>query len=81
MNVYMLVDVKAANFISDNHKLCYINKSNAESIQKTMKDKHDAEFRVLELELMDTGTLHFKTNININDDKYGWNRNDFKAAT
>ena len=77
----MLVDVKAANFISDNHKLCYINKKNAESIQKTMKDKHDAEFRVLELELMDTGTLHFKTNIDINDDKYGWTKNDFKATT
>jgi hypothetical protein len=81
MNVYMLVDVKAANFIGDNHKLCYINKKNAESIQKTMKDKHDAEFRVLELELMDTGTLHFKTNIDINDDKYGWTKNDFKATT
>ena len=30
---------------------------------------------------MDTGTLHFKTNIDINDDKYGWTKNDFKATT
>ena len=25
--------------------------------------------------------LHFKTNIDINDDKYGWTKNDFKATT
>ena len=74
MNVYMLVNVKASNFIDEKHKLCYINKKNAESIQKTMKDKHHAEFRVIELELMDTGTLEITTNININDDKYGWTK-------
>ena len=74
MNVYMLVTVQAANFINHNHKLCYINKKNAESIQKTMKDKYDAEFRVLEFDLADTGTLELTENLNINDDKYGWTK-------
>tara|TARA_B100000579_G_C22540122_1_gene714802 strand:+ start:236 stop:484 length:249 start_codon:yes stop_codon:yes gene_type:complete len=81
MNVYMLVNVQAYNFIEDKHKLCYINKGNAESIQKTMKDKYDTELRLVEIELMDTGTLEVTENLNINDDKYGWNKNDFKATT
>ncbi len=72
MNVYMLVTVQAANFIEDKHKLCYINKKNAEYIQKIMKDKHNAEFRMLEIELVDTINLKMKTNININDDEYEW---------
>ena len=72
MNVYMLVTVQAFNFIEDKHKLCYINKKNAEYIQKIMKDKHNAEFRMLEIELVDTINLKMKTNININDDEYEW---------
>ncbi len=72
MNVYMLVTVQAANFIEDKHKLCYINKKNAEYIQKIMKDKHNAEFRMLEIELVDTINFKMKTNININDDEYEW---------
>ena len=72
MNVYMLVTVQAANFIEDKHKLCYINKKNAEYIQKIMKDKHNAEFRMLEIELVDTINLKMKTKININDDEYEW---------
>ena len=72
MNVYMLVTVQAFNFIEDKHKLCYINKRNAESIQKTMKDKYDSDLRLVEIELMDTGTLELTENININDDKYKW---------
>ena len=72
MNVYMLVTVQAANFIEDKHKLCYINKKNAEYIQKIMKDKHNAEFRMLEIELVDTINLKMKSNININDDEYEW---------
>tara|TARA_A100000172_G_scaffold47868_2_gene29877 strand:- start:2291 stop:2521 length:231 start_codon:yes stop_codon:yes gene_type:complete len=68
----MLVTVQAANFIEDKHKLCYINKKNAEYIQKIMKDKHNAEFRMLEIELVDTINLKMKTNININDDEYEW---------
>lgn len=68
----MLVTVQAANFIEDKHKLCYINKRNAESIQKTMKDKYDSDLRLIEIELMDTGTLELTENININDDKYKW---------
>ena len=39
MNVYMLVTVQAANFIEDKHKLCYINKRNAESMDITIKCK------------------------------------------
>ena len=82
MNVYMLVTVQAANFIEDKHKLCYINKKNAEYIQKIMKDKHNAEFRMLEIELVDTINFKMKTNININDDEYEWgNFNERKAAT
>ena len=72
MNVYMLVDVRAANFINDSHKMCYINKNNAEYIQKIMKDKHDTSFKLLEIEIMDTGNFEMKTNININDDAYEW---------
>ena len=72
MNVYMLVTVQAANFIEDKHKLCYINKKNAEYIQKIMKDKHNADFRMLEIELVDTINFKMKTNININDDEYEW---------
>ena len=72
MNVYMLVTVQAANFIEDKHKLCYINKKNAEYIQKIMKDKHNAEFRMLEIELVDPINFKMKTNININDDEYEW---------
>lgn len=68
----MLVTVQAANFIEDKHKLCYINKRNAESIQKTMKNKYDSDLRLVEIELMDTGTLELTENININDDKYKW---------
>tara|TARA_X000001382_G_scaffold77315_1_gene54147 strand:- start:2522 stop:2752 length:231 start_codon:yes stop_codon:yes gene_type:complete len=68
----MLVTVQAANFIEDKHKLCYINKKNAEYIQKIMKDKHNAEFRMLEIELVDTINFKMKTNININDDEYEW---------
>jgi hypothetical protein len=68
----MLVTVQAFNFIEDKHKLCYINKRNAESIQKTMKDKYDSDLRLVEIELMDTGTLELTENININDDKYKW---------
>ena len=77
----MLATVQASNFIEDRHKLCYINKKNAEYIQKLMKDKHDTDFKLLEIEIMDTGNFHMQTNININDDKYGWNKNDFKATT
>jgi len=82
MNVYMLVTVQAANFIEDKHKLCYINKKNAEYIQKIMKDKHNAEFKMLEIELVDTINFKMKTNININDDEYEWgNFNERKATT
>ena len=78
----MLVTVQAANFIEDKHKLCYINKKNAEYIQKIMKDKHNAEFKMLEIELVDTINFKMKTNININDDEYEWgNFNERKAAT
>ena len=78
----MLVTVQAANFIEDKHKLCYINKKNAEYIQKIMKDKHNAEFKMLEIELVDTINFKMKTNININDDEYEWgNFNERKATT
>ena len=72
MNVYMLATVQASNFIADGHKLCYINKKNAEYIQKLMKDKHDTDFKLLEIEIMDTVNFEMKTNININDDAYEW---------
>ena len=81
MNVYMLVTVQAANFIEDKHKLCYINKRNAESIQKTMKNKYDSDLRLVEIELMDTGTLELTENININDDKYKWSDHVHKETT
>jgi len=81
MNVYMLVTVQAFNFIEDKHKLCYINKRNAESIQKTMKDKYDSDLRLVEIELMDTGTLELTENININDDKYKWSDHVHKETT
>lgn len=82
MNVYMLATVQASNFIEDKHKLCYINKKNAEYIQKLMKDKHDTDFKLLEIEIMDTGNFQMQTNININDDKYEWgNFNERKTTT
>ena len=81
MNVYMLVTVQAFNFIEDKHKLCYINKRNAESIQKTMKNKYDSDLRLVEIELMDTGTLELTENININDDKYKWSDHVHKETT
>ena len=77
----MLVTVQAANFIEDKHKLCYINKRNAESIQKTMKNKYDSDLRLVEIELMDTGTLELTENININDDKYKWSDHVHKETT
>ena len=39
-----------------------------------MKDKYDSDLRLVEIELMDTGTLELTENLNINDDKYGWNK-------
>ena len=63
-------------------RICYINKKNAEYIQKLMKDKHDTDFKLLEKEIMDTGNFHMQTNININDVKYELgNFNERKATT
>ena len=46
-----------------------------------MKDKHDTDFKLLEIEIMDTGNFQMQTNININDDKYEWgNFNEHKAT-
>lgn len=75
MNMYILVDTRANNFIPDNHKICYLNKDNATEIQKLMKEEHNADLKLVEFEIVDSAILEADEKININDNKYGWKHN------
>tara|TARA_R110002020_G_scaffold62378_1_gene167035 strand:- start:960 stop:1241 length:282 start_codon:yes stop_codon:yes gene_type:complete len=74
MNMYILVDTRANNFIPHNHKICYINKNNATEIQKIMKEEHNADLKLVEFEIADSLFLEMDEHININDNKYEWRK-------
>ena len=75
MNIYILVDTRANNFIPDQHKICYINKDNATKIQDIMKEEYNTNLKLVEFEIVDSAILELDEKININDDKYGWKHN------
>jgi len=76
MNMYILVDTRANNFIPNKHKICYINKDNALGIQKIMKEKHNALLKLVEFKIADSIMLKLEEDIDINDNKYKWGGRD-----
>tara|TARA_R100000781_G_scaffold75076_2_gene46717 strand:+ start:2083 stop:2364 length:282 start_codon:yes stop_codon:yes gene_type:complete len=76
MNIYLLVDTRANNFIPDKYKICYINKDNALGIQKIMKEKHNTPLKLVEFQIADSLMLKMEEDIDINDDKYKWRKRD-----
>ena len=65
MNIYILVDTRANNFIPEQHKICYINKDNALGIQKIMKEKHNAPLKLVEFEIADSLMLQMEEDIDM----------------